>query len=195
MNNVRKAEEKDIPRILALYEELAEAKLTVSPETIQRVFNEIISLPNQYFLVAEKDGFVLGTLFLQIVPNLTHNARPWANIENVVVDSRYRGQGFGRLLIEHALAISHEAGCHKVQLMSITNTRKPINFTVRWGLKMLPLDFACISSILPKRTRLRKYYALTLASPILARFIFCKLLICGIKRAMVKTQVIESVIG
>ena len=104
MNNIRQAKETDIPRILELYAELTEEKQKVPAETIQSVFNQIIKLPNQQFLVAEKDGLVVGTLFLQITPNLSHGARPWAVLENLVVDRRYRGHGFGRLLIEHALS-------------------------------------------------------------------------------------------
>ncbi len=123
MNKIRKANENDIPRILELYEELTEEKQNVTAETIRQIFSEIISLPNQFFLVAEKDGFVAGTLFLQITPNLSHNARPWAVLENLVVDSRFRGQGLGRLLVEHALTACRDAGCYKVQLLS-SNKRK-----------------------------------------------------------------------
>jgi N-acetylglutamate synthase-like GNAT family acetyltransferase len=123
MNNIRQAKEQDIPRILELYEELTEEKQDVPPETIQRVFNQIIRLPNQQFLVAEKEGLVVGTLFLQITPNLSHDARPWAVLENIVVDRRYHGHGFGRLLIESALSTCREASCYKVQLLS-SNKRK-----------------------------------------------------------------------
>ena len=123
MNNIRQAKETDIPRILELYAELTEEKQKVPAETIQSVFNQIIKLPNQQFLVAEKDGFIVGTLFLQITPNLSHDARPWAVLENLVVDRRYRGHGFGRLLIEHTLSTCREAGCYKVQLLS-SNKRK-----------------------------------------------------------------------
>jgi predicted N-acetyltransferase YhbS len=85
---------------------------------MQSVFAEIIAIPNQEFLVAEKEGCVVGSLYLQIVPNLSHGARPWAILENMIVDSRYRRQGIGRLLLEHALNSAREAGCYKVQLLS-----------------------------------------------------------------------------
>jgi N-acetylglutamate synthase-like GNAT family acetyltransferase len=123
MNNIRQAKEGDIPRVLELYEELTEEKQKVPAEIIKSVFNQIIKLPKQQFLVAEKDGFIVGTLFLQITPNLSHDARPWAVLENLVVDRRYRGHGYGRLLIEHALSTCREAGCYKVQLLS-SNKRK-----------------------------------------------------------------------
>jgi N-acetylglutamate synthase-like GNAT family acetyltransferase len=118
MISIRKAKQQDLPRILELYEELTGEKQKAATDTTNQVFNEIISLPNQEFLVAEKNSFVVGTIFLQITPNLSHVARPWAILENLVVDGRYRRQGIGRLLIEYASARAREAGCYKVQLLS-----------------------------------------------------------------------------
>ena len=63
MTTIRQATEKDIPRIMELYEEFTEEKLTVSSEVAKRVFSDIVAMPNQEFLVAEKDGPVIGTLF------------------------------------------------------------------------------------------------------------------------------------
>jgi N-acetylglutamate synthase-like GNAT family acetyltransferase len=118
LNNIRQATSNDISRILVLYEELTEEKIDISSDTARRVFSQIDAVPGQEFLVVENDGLVVGTLFLLIVPNLTHAARPWAVIENVVVDSKYHQKGFGRLLTEYALARCRKAGCYKVQLLS-----------------------------------------------------------------------------
>ncbi len=141
MNSIRKATPRDVPRILQLYEELTEEKINVSSDKIQQVFNEIVALPNQEFLVAEKEGFVVGTLFLQIIPNLSHNAHPWTILENMVVDSRYRRQGFGRLLIEHALNRSREAGCYKVQLLSNKKRKEAHEFYRSIGFEDSALGF------------------------------------------------------
>jgi ribosomal protein S18 acetylase RimI-like enzyme len=118
MATIRKATEKDLPRIIELYEELTEEKLDISPELQKQVFNEILSMPRHALVVAEENGMVLGTLVLQIVPNLSHHARPWSQVENVVVDKRYRRKGIGRLLMDYAVNRSREAGCYKVQLAS-----------------------------------------------------------------------------
>jgi N-acetylglutamate synthase-like GNAT family acetyltransferase len=141
MINIRKANQDDIPRIVALYEELTEETINASRDAIQEVFTEIVAMPNQHFLVVEKDDFVLGTLFLQIVPNLSHDASPWANIENVVIDSRYRGQGFGRILMEQAFAICREAGCYKVQLMSNVKRKEAHQFYRSMGFENSAIGF------------------------------------------------------
>lgn len=138
---IRQATQVDIPRILELYEELAGERQNIPSETVQRVFSEILALPNQYFLVAERDNFVLGTLFLQIVPNLSHNAHPWAILENIVVDRRYREQGFGRLLIDHALAICRKAGCYKVQLLSNNKRKEAHQFYRHLGFENSAVGF------------------------------------------------------
>ena len=118
MISIRKATQQDIPRILELYEELTGEKQNAPSDTITRVFSEIMSLDNQELLIAEKDGCVVETVFLQITPNLSHNTRPWAIVENMVVDGRYRRQGIGRLLVEYAFTHAREAGCYKIQLLS-----------------------------------------------------------------------------
>jgi len=118
MAMVRPATEKDIPRILELYDELTEEQHRLSLEGVQPVFAEIVSMPGHELLVAEEDGVVVGTIVLLVVPNLSHGARPWAIVENMVVDGRYRRKGIGRLLMDYAIAHARKAGCYKVQLLS-----------------------------------------------------------------------------
>jgi ribosomal protein S18 acetylase RimI-like enzyme len=118
MITIRKAIEQDIPRIIELYEELIEEKITISPGNLKSAFNEIGSMPGHSLLVADEDGLVVGTVLLQIVPHLSHNAQPFGAVENMVVDSRYPRQGIGRMLIDRVTALCREAGCYKVQLLS-----------------------------------------------------------------------------
>jgi ribosomal protein S18 acetylase RimI-like enzyme len=131
--NIRKAITDDLKRIIELYEELGDQIINISPDTTQRVFNEISEIPGHYFLVIEKDNYVVGTLFLQVVPNLSHNASPWAIIENVVIDRKYHRNGLGRLLMEHAIKICRESGCHKVQLMSMKKRKEAHQFYKSMG--------------------------------------------------------------
>jgi GNAT superfamily N-acetyltransferase len=126
---------------LELYEELTEEKIDISSDTAQRVFAEITALRGQEFIVAEKDGSVVGTLFLQIIPNLLHDARPFAILENMVVDSKYRRQRIGRLLIERALACCREAGCYKIQLLSNKKRQEAHKFYRSMGFEDSALWF------------------------------------------------------
>jgi ribosomal protein S18 acetylase RimI-like enzyme len=138
---IRKATPLDIPRILELYEQLTDEKQHLSAYTTERVFTEIVSMPNQEFLVVEKDSFIVGSLFLLIVPNLTHSARPWAIIENVIVDNEHRRQGIGRYLIEYALTHCKEVGCYKVQLLSNKRRQEAHQFYRSLGFEDSALGF------------------------------------------------------
>jgi GNAT superfamily N-acetyltransferase len=121
---VRAAREEDIPRILELYQQLAatnaeaERKRTLSLEHYRRAFREIGGYTGQELLVAKGAGEVIGSLVLVIVPNLSHGARPWAVIENVIVDERYRRRGVGQLLMEYAVNRAREEDCCRIGLDS-----------------------------------------------------------------------------
>ncbi len=121
---VRNAVDKDIPRILELYNDLTSVVSTDEEETdtaatdVQHVFNEIRNMPGHELLVAEENNSVIGSMVLLIVPNLSHGALPWAIIENMIVDRHYRRRGIGKLLMEYTINRARQAGCYKVQLLS-----------------------------------------------------------------------------
>ena len=121
---IRTATEEDIPRVLELYQELvtstapAEMGRTPSLDDYRRIYQQARTMPGHELIVAEEGDEVIGTLVLVIVPNLSHHGLPWAVVENVVTDRRLQRQGIGRLMMEHAINRSREAGCYKLQLAS-----------------------------------------------------------------------------
>jgi GNAT superfamily N-acetyltransferase len=138
---VRLAAEQDVPRILELYDELTEEQHHLSLDDVQPVFAEIVSTPGHELLVAEEDGVVVGTMVLLVVPNLSHGALPWAIVENMVVDSRYRHRGIGRLLMEYAITSARQAGCYKVQLLSNKKRREAHKFYRSLGFEASAYGF------------------------------------------------------
>jgi len=141
MATVRVATEEDIPRILELYGELV---ITASPEELnrrpsaldyRRAFAQINTATGHDLLVAEERGKIVGTMVLIIVPNLSHGGLPWAGVENVVVDSGYRRQGIGKLLMDYALAQAKKAGCYKIQLISDKRRKEAHQFYRSLGYK------------------------------------------------------------
>ncbi|SIO84664.1 Acetyltransferase [Nocardiopsis sp. JB363] len=83
-----------------------------------RAWTRMENDPERTVLVAERRGQIIGTLDLLVVANLTHDAQPWAVIDNLVVDPDTRFQGIGRALMEDALDRATRAGCYKVELLS-----------------------------------------------------------------------------
>ncbi len=129
MVTIRNAIDKDIPRILELYDDLTSAISTDEEQTrttaadVERVFDEIRNTPGHELLVAEENDSVIGSMVLLIVPNLSHGALPWAIIENMIVDNHYHRRGIGKLLIQYAIDRARKAGCYKMQLLS--NKKRP----------------------------------------------------------------------
>ncbi len=127
MTVIRRATEKDIPRIIELYHQLNTSRLPqerdLTDEDRRRIFHEIDSFSGMELLVAEDGGEVVGSLVFIIVPNLSHSGLPWIVVENVIVDQARRGKGFGWDLMKYVEARARESGCYKVQLSS-DNSRK-----------------------------------------------------------------------
>ncbi|MEO8541182.1 MAG: GNAT family N-acetyltransferase [bacterium] len=114
---VRRAIPADLSALLSLYEQLHPGDAGADRARAVPALREILANPNMSLLVAETEQ-VVGTVTLVIVPNLTHNAQPWAQVENMVTDATVRGSGAGRALIDECLRIAREANCYKVQLQS-----------------------------------------------------------------------------
>ena len=120
---IREATEDDLPRLIELLAQLSldaprEDAGPPLPRTYSAAFAEIQADPRQRLFVAEAGGRVAGSATLIIVPNLTHQGRPYAIVENVVVDETERGGGLGELLMRHAIAAAGRAGCYKLTLTS-----------------------------------------------------------------------------
>ena len=79
---VRVARLDDAEALWELYSELADDRSEAQPagnESTREVLATVLDQTNRRLLVAEtSDGQVVGTLDILIVPNLTHQARPWA---------------------------------------------------------------------------------------------------------------------
>ncbi|MFI7064315.1 GNAT family N-acetyltransferase [Kribbella sp. NPDC050124] len=82
------------------------------------VFAEILKTPGLRLFVLEVDGRVAATTYLNLIPNLTRAAAPYAVIENVVVDADLRGTGLGKQIMAATLRTAWDAGCYKVMLMT-----------------------------------------------------------------------------
>lgn len=69
------------------------------------------------------------------MPNLSHQGRPWAQVENVVVDERERGSGYGERLLRYALDAARAAGCYKLVLTSNKQRAAAHRFYTRIGFR------------------------------------------------------------
>ena len=90
---VREVTENDLNGLLHLYEQLHNSEVTISLDELLKLWNQIIQDSNHHIIVVEEDGKIVSSCVCVIVPNLTHNQRPYAFIENVITDEAYRKKG------------------------------------------------------------------------------------------------------
>lgn len=115
---IRPARPADLDGLLRLYEQLSPGTGAPPRALAQAALDALLAAPHLHLLVAELDGELAGTVTLVVTPGLTHLARPWAQLENMVVGESVRGRGLGGLLLQACDAIAREAGCYKIQLQS-----------------------------------------------------------------------------
>jgi GNAT superfamily N-acetyltransferase len=113
---IREARPQDFDAIMSLYRQM-HPKDPPAPDGRER-FAEILSSPGLRIFVLEADGEVVATTYLNVIPNLTRGAAPYAVIENVVVDAARRGSGLGKAIMAGTLQAAWDAGCYKVMLMT-----------------------------------------------------------------------------
>ena len=114
----REALAGDFDAIMTLYKQLHPADPALTAEADRRVFDSILTSENFHLLVLEHDQRVVATAYLNVIPNITRSASPYAVIENVVVDAELRGRGLGKELMSAVLQRAWRDGCYKAMLMT-----------------------------------------------------------------------------
>ncbi|MCC7365824.1 MAG: GNAT family N-acetyltransferase [Dehalococcoidia bacterium] len=133
---IRYAKASDVDALLALYAELSPDNAATGREDAAAALATILAEPLITLLVAEDgDGTPLGTVMVAVLPGLSHGARPWAQVENMVVAGQARGQGVGRELLAACVALARERGCYKVQLQSAEQRRDAHRFYAANGFR------------------------------------------------------------
>lgn len=146
---IRPATRDDVPAVVAL---LADDRLGAGredpgdPETYATAYDRVAADPAQHLVVAERDGRVVGTLQLSVVPGLSRRGATRAIIEGVRVARGERGSGLGTELVTWAVEESRRLGCSLIQLTSDASRVDARRFYERLGFVAshvgfkLPLD-------------------------------------------------------
>jgi len=137
--SVRKAELKDLRKIIELYaeqDELSLARENLSPDLDQaylKAFELINQDPNQYLMVVEDPSEIIGTCQLTLMPSLTLRGTLRLNIEGVRIAEKYRGQKIGEWMIDQAIQYGKNHGVSLVQLTTNKQRLKAKNFYEKLG--------------------------------------------------------------
>jgi ribosomal protein S18 acetylase RimI-like enzyme len=115
--DIRNARPADFYGVLGVLSQMHED--AAFDETLSKdAFREILSSPSRTVLVAVNSETVVAALDLFVMANMTRGGRPWAGIENLVVDAEHRRAGIGKALMEVAVDLAQEQNCYKLQLVS-----------------------------------------------------------------------------
>ncbi|MEV0174499.1 GNAT family N-acetyltransferase [Streptomyces sp. NPDC050803] len=122
---IRAAAADDIPAIVGMLADDPLGAQRESPDDLtpyRSALERLSSDSNQHLVVAVREGHVVGTLQLTIIPGLSRRGAIRSIIEAVRIHADERGSGLGTQLIEWAIDESRRQGCQLVQLTS-DNTR------------------------------------------------------------------------
>jgi GNAT superfamily N-acetyltransferase len=119
----REARSGDFEDVLRLYRQLQPEDPVLHDGSDVVAFEQILSSAGLHLFVFELNGVVVASTYLNIIPNLSRSASPYAVIENVVVEESLRGTGLGKQIMDGTLRAAWEAGCYKAMLM--TGSRNP----------------------------------------------------------------------
>ncbi len=110
---VRKLTELDLPELAELYTELMHEVISV--EQLAENFAQYNSLPTYSILGVEYQGKLAGS----ILGILCHDLMgAFMVVENVIVGSKFRRHGLGRMLMQRVEEIAQEHGCYYIMLVS-----------------------------------------------------------------------------
>lgn len=125
---VREIQYDEQKELFELYLSLHENSIPERSETLENVWNEILSDKNHHLLVNIIEGKIVSSCVCVIIPNLTRGVRPYAFIENVVTLEKYRGHGYATECLNHAKKIAEENNCYKMMLLTGSKDEKTLSF-------------------------------------------------------------------
>ena len=133
---IRPAVAEDVPAIVGM---LADDPLGAHRESPDDLTPDRAALERHHgdahhqVVVAVREGRVVGTLQLTIVPGLSRRGATRSIIEGVRIHADERGSGLGTRLIEWAVDESRRQECHLVQLTSDKTRTDAHRFYERLG--------------------------------------------------------------
>ena len=133
---IRRARKSDLSRLQELYDQLHlknYLNLRVSRTKLEAAFESLARDRNHTIFVAEVGGKIVGTCHVIVVPHLGHALKPFAIVENVVVDANARSSGIGQHLMAAASDLARRRGCYKMALTSNVARPRAHRFYERLG--------------------------------------------------------------
>ena len=112
---VRRARAHDADEVARLYAQLvSNPALSVLPERLA----ELEEASDAALFVVERGARLVGTVLVALCADVMFGRRPFAIVENIVVDAQARGRGIGAALLREVDRFCLAADCSKIMLLS-----------------------------------------------------------------------------
>ncbi|MFE2420477.1 GNAT family N-acetyltransferase [Streptomyces hokutonensis] len=141
---IRAAVTEDVPAIVGMLADDPLGSQRESPDDLTpylAALERLTADPNQHLVVAVREGRVVGTLQLTVIPGLSRRGATRSIIEAVRIHADERGSGLGTELIEWAIAESRRQDCQLVQLTSDATRTDAHRFYERLGFTASHVGF------------------------------------------------------
>jgi GNAT superfamily N-acetyltransferase len=131
----RLAQTADLASLLELFR-VAEVSASAQPiERAAQIWLEMLSHEGIAVFVSAIDAGIVATCMLITAPNLLRAGRRHGFVENVVTHPEFRGQGYGRAVVDAALAAAWSKDCYHVLLQSGRQDPRVHRFYQRCGFE------------------------------------------------------------
>jgi ribosomal protein S18 acetylase RimI-like enzyme len=117
------AQQQDCPQLCALLSELFEQEADFSPDSSkqQRALEDIIFHPEKgHILVLKKDITIIGMVSLLYLPSTAMGGKV-ALLEDMIIGSQWRHQGYGKMLLSAAETFAKQQKCLRITLLTDHN--------------------------------------------------------------------------
>ena len=90
---IREITEQDFDQLMRLYMQLHDNPFPEKDQHILEIWNSILADEHHHIIVAEENGLIVASCVCVIIPNLTRGQWPYALVENVITNEKYRKRG------------------------------------------------------------------------------------------------------
>ncbi|MDY3828641.1 MAG: GNAT family N-acetyltransferase [Clostridium sp.] len=145
--NIRKAHEKDIPRLIELLQQVLKIHAKIRPDvfisgTTKYTNDELIQMikddTNPIYVAVDESDLCLGYAFCQLREQpFSNNMIPFKSlfIDDLCVDETVRGQHVGESLFEFVKSEAKKLGCYEVTLNVWSGNTSAESFYEKMGMK------------------------------------------------------------
>ena len=125
---IREIQDTDFDGLMELYMQLHDNPMPDKTTEMTELWERILNDEDHHIIVAEEDGKIVSSCVCVIIPNLTHNQQPYAFVENVITDEKYRKRGLATDCLNYAKKIARNENCYKMMLLTGSKKESTLKF-------------------------------------------------------------------